>query len=278
MNTAAPVKSAKAETLRLPEHRDAFYGGEWHKPKSGKYVELDQSRHGRVARTVRRLRRRRHRRRSAGGKEGVRRLAQHAAARARARAQAHRRRPARKRRRARDDRCRRLRQSRARDGDGRNRRCRADRVLRRPRDGNEGRLDPDGSRCRELLRARAARRRRPHHSVQSSLHVLCRQGGRAACDRQRRDHEAARTGAALLAAARRTDRRPAAARRIQHRARRPRGRLSAHHPSGRRHDRADWLGADRPGGDEGRRRYTQTRHARTRRQERADRLPGRRPR
>ena len=39
MNTAAPVKSAKAETLRLPEHRDAFYGGEWHKPKSGKYVD-----------------------------------------------------------------------------------------------------------------------------------------------------------------------------------------------------------------------------------------------
>ncbi len=39
MNTAAPVKSAKPETLRLPDHRDAFYGGEWHKPKSGKYVD-----------------------------------------------------------------------------------------------------------------------------------------------------------------------------------------------------------------------------------------------
>src|SRR5271166_347611 len=39
MNTAAPLTSAKAETLRLPEHRDAFYGGEWHKPKSGKYVD-----------------------------------------------------------------------------------------------------------------------------------------------------------------------------------------------------------------------------------------------
>ena len=39
MNTAAPVKSAKPETLRLPEHRDAFYGGAWHKPKSGKYVD-----------------------------------------------------------------------------------------------------------------------------------------------------------------------------------------------------------------------------------------------
>ncbi len=39
MNTAVPLKSAKAETLRLPEHRDAFYGGEWHKPKSGRYVD-----------------------------------------------------------------------------------------------------------------------------------------------------------------------------------------------------------------------------------------------
>ena len=39
MNTAVPLKSAKAETLRLPDHRDAYYGGEWHKPKSGRYVE-----------------------------------------------------------------------------------------------------------------------------------------------------------------------------------------------------------------------------------------------
>ena len=39
MNTAVPLKSAKAETLRLPDHRDAFYGGEWHKPKSGRYVD-----------------------------------------------------------------------------------------------------------------------------------------------------------------------------------------------------------------------------------------------
>ena len=39
MNTAAPVTSAKPETLRLPEHRDAFYGGAWHKPKSGKYID-----------------------------------------------------------------------------------------------------------------------------------------------------------------------------------------------------------------------------------------------
>ena len=39
MNTAVPLKSVKAETLRLPEHRDAFYGGEWHAPKSGRHVD-----------------------------------------------------------------------------------------------------------------------------------------------------------------------------------------------------------------------------------------------
>jgi betaine-aldehyde dehydrogenase len=39
MNTAVPPKSFKAEPLRLPEHRDTFYGGEWHKPKSDRYFE-----------------------------------------------------------------------------------------------------------------------------------------------------------------------------------------------------------------------------------------------
>ncbi len=39
MNTAVPLKSVKAETLRLPEHRDAFYGGAWHAPKSGHHVD-----------------------------------------------------------------------------------------------------------------------------------------------------------------------------------------------------------------------------------------------
>jgi hypothetical protein len=39
MNTAVPLKSIKAEPLKLPEHRDAYYGGEWHKPKSGRYVD-----------------------------------------------------------------------------------------------------------------------------------------------------------------------------------------------------------------------------------------------
>ena len=39
MNTAVPPKNLKAVPLHLPEHRDAFYGGQWHKPKSGRYVD-----------------------------------------------------------------------------------------------------------------------------------------------------------------------------------------------------------------------------------------------
>src|SRR3984957_13429540 len=39
MNTAVPLKSLKAEPLHLPEHRDAFYGGAWHAPKSGRHVD-----------------------------------------------------------------------------------------------------------------------------------------------------------------------------------------------------------------------------------------------
>ena len=39
MNTAVPLKTLKAQPLHLPEHRDAFYGGEWHKPKSARYVD-----------------------------------------------------------------------------------------------------------------------------------------------------------------------------------------------------------------------------------------------
>ena len=39
MNTPVPPKNLKAVPLNLPEHRDAFYGGEWHKPKSGHYAD-----------------------------------------------------------------------------------------------------------------------------------------------------------------------------------------------------------------------------------------------
>ena len=101
---------------------------------------------------------------------------------------------------------------------------------------------------------------------------------RAARDRQHRGDEAAGTGAAVVAASCRTDRRHLAARRVQRRARRPRGRRRARLASRRRDDRADRLGADRTRGDEGGVRYAQGGDARTRRQERADRLPRRRSR
>jgi betaine-aldehyde dehydrogenase len=39
MNTAVPPKSLKAQPLNLPQHRDAFYGGKWHKAKSGRAAD-----------------------------------------------------------------------------------------------------------------------------------------------------------------------------------------------------------------------------------------------
>ena len=39
MNEAVPLKSLKAQPLHLPEHRDAFYGGKWHKAKSGRAAD-----------------------------------------------------------------------------------------------------------------------------------------------------------------------------------------------------------------------------------------------
>src|SRR5215467_618618 len=39
MNTAVPPKSLKAQPLNLPKNRDAFYGGKWHKPKSGRSAD-----------------------------------------------------------------------------------------------------------------------------------------------------------------------------------------------------------------------------------------------
>jgi betaine-aldehyde dehydrogenase len=39
MNTAVPTKNLKAVPLNLPKQRDAFYGGEWHKPLSGRYAD-----------------------------------------------------------------------------------------------------------------------------------------------------------------------------------------------------------------------------------------------
>jgi betaine-aldehyde dehydrogenase len=39
MSTVAVRKSNEAERLVLPSHRDCYYGGQWHPPKSGRHVE-----------------------------------------------------------------------------------------------------------------------------------------------------------------------------------------------------------------------------------------------
>lgn len=39
MTTAIPPQTAIPAEVRLPEHRDAYYGGKWHKPKSGGYID-----------------------------------------------------------------------------------------------------------------------------------------------------------------------------------------------------------------------------------------------
>ncbi|MGB6548992.1 MAG: aldehyde dehydrogenase family protein, partial [Xanthobacteraceae bacterium] len=39
MNEAVAPKSLKTQTLNLPQHRDAFYGGKWHKAKSGRAAD-----------------------------------------------------------------------------------------------------------------------------------------------------------------------------------------------------------------------------------------------
>jgi len=71
------------------------------------------------------------------------------------------------------------------------------------------------------------------------IHVLRRQVGGSAGRRQYGGGEAARAGAAVIAASGRADRRPAAAGRLQRGAGRARGRAKAGQPSRRRHDRAD---------------------------------------
>jgi betaine-aldehyde dehydrogenase len=39
MDTAVALKTVKAQQLKLPEHRGAFYGGAWHPPTSGRTVD-----------------------------------------------------------------------------------------------------------------------------------------------------------------------------------------------------------------------------------------------
>ena len=272
MNTAVPLKALKAQALHLPEHRDAFYGGKWHKAKSARYADAINPGTGESLGAVADCGAADVDAAVTAAKAALPRLARYAAARTRAAFEAHRQRAARARRGIGDDRRRRLRQSLRRDGARCDGRRRPDRILRRPRHRDERLLDPDGTGRGQFLGARAARRRRPHHSVQPSVHVLRRQIRRPARDRQYRGDEAAGTGAAVLAAPRRADRRYFAARGVQRRARRQGGGLGAGLASRRRHDRADRLGADRPRGDEGGCRHAQSGDAGTRRQECADRL------
>jgi betaine-aldehyde dehydrogenase len=39
MTSPVPLKSVKPQTPALPNHRDVYYGGHWHKPKSGRYTD-----------------------------------------------------------------------------------------------------------------------------------------------------------------------------------------------------------------------------------------------
>jgi betaine-aldehyde dehydrogenase len=39
MNPAVPLKAVKTQSLILPEHRGAYYGGAWHEPKSGRHID-----------------------------------------------------------------------------------------------------------------------------------------------------------------------------------------------------------------------------------------------
>ena len=39
MSTAGPSGTAIPAMVRLPEHRDAYYGGAWHAPSRGRYAE-----------------------------------------------------------------------------------------------------------------------------------------------------------------------------------------------------------------------------------------------
>ena len=110
---------------------------------------------------------------------------------------------------------------------------------------DEGLFDSDGPGRGQFLRSRTSGRRRPHHPVQSSIHVLRRQVRGPARRRQYGRRKATGTGTPLLAAACRTDWRPAAGRRVQRCAGRTRGRAKTGEPSGRRDDRAHRQRADR---------------------------------
>ena len=224
MTSAVAPQAAIPSKLTLPEHRDAYYGGQWHKPKNGRYAD-----------TL-----------SPGTGESLGKVADCGAADAEAAIAAAATAFKEWRRVLPLERAKILKRIAqvlrdnagelamidaadcgnpgARDGERRHDRGGAARFLRRLGHGDEGRHHSDGARCGEFLGARADGRGRAHHPVQSSLHVL---RGKIRGSPRRRQYgggEAAGTVAALVVASRRTLRRPAAARRVQCRSRRQGGR------------------------------------------------------
>ena len=39
MNTPVSPQAAAAQAVKLPQNRGAYYGGAWHEPKAGKFIE-----------------------------------------------------------------------------------------------------------------------------------------------------------------------------------------------------------------------------------------------
>ena len=231
MTRAAPAHTTIPNAVTLPEHRDAYYGGAWHKPQGGRYVDTlnpgTGESLGRVADC------------SAADIDA-------AVAAAKAAFKEWRRVPPLERARV----LRRIAQI-VRDNAGELAMIDAadcgNPVKEMIADANiaaaqieffaglvtemKGIVHSDGTRCRQFLGARAARRGRPHHPLQPPLHVLRRQDRRAAGGGQHGHHEAAGAGAAVFAAVRRTVRGAVPARRVQRRAGRTRGRARRSPPT-----------------------------------------------
>ena len=156
MNDSRVSEIASAQASILPTNRGAYYGGAWHEPKAGRYADTINPGTGQslgkvadcgaddvdaaVAAAKTAFKEWRHVPPLERAKM-LRRIAEVLRA---------------KRQRTRHDRRRRLRQSG--QGDGAAMPCRggADRVFRRLRHRNEGRVDPDGTGRREFLGPRAA--------------------------------------------------------------------------------------------------------------------------
>ena len=205
MTSAVAPQAAIPQKLTLPEHRDAYYGGQWHKPKNGRYAESI----------------------SPGTGESLGKVADCGAADAEAAIAAaatafkewrrvlplERAKILKRIAQVLRDNAGELAMIDAADCGNPVREMVSDamiargaaRFLRRSCHRDEGHHHPDGARRGEFLGARADGRGRPHHSVQSSLHVLRRQIRRSPRRRQHGHREAAGTVAAVVAAARRAD-------------------------------------------------------------------------